>query len=120
MIVRVFTPTGPVLEQEVRSLSARGTQGRFTILPRHADWAAVLVPGLLVLDDEVLASDEGVLVKRGPEVRLAVRDVVRGVPLEELRQAVEQRYLALDDHERAARSALAFLEAGLLRRSVQL
>lgn len=119
MIVHVFTPVGPVLERAVQRLSARGSHGRFTILPRHADWAAVLIPGLLVLDDEVLACDEGVLVKQGSEVRVAVRDVVRGVPVGKLREAVEEKYLGLDDRERAARAALALLEAGLLRRSAE-
>lgn len=119
MTVRVFTPAGPVLERQVSRLSARGTHGHFTVLERHADWAAVLEPGLLFLDDEVLAADEGVLVKRGSEVRLAVRDLVQGVPVGDLHRTVAERYLALDDHERAARSALAVLEAGLLRRSVE-
>jgi F-type H+-transporting ATPase subunit epsilon len=39
-----------------------------------------------------------------------------GADLGQLRQAVEQEFLALDEHEQNVRSVLAKLESGFLRR----
>lgn len=120
MRVRIVTPLEVVLEREAGRLSARGAHGSFTLLPRHVDLVAALLPGLVTVDDEVLAVDEGLLVKQGPRVVLTVREAVVGAPLEALRRAVEDRFLNLDDRERRARSALALLQAGMLRRAVDL
>lgn len=120
MTVRVVTPLEVVLEREAGRVSARGSHGAFTLLPRHVDCVAALLPGLVSLDGEVLAVDEGILVKQGEQVTMSVRDAVLGAPLETLLQAVEQRFLALDERERRARSALALLEGGLLRRFLEM
>jgi F-type H+-transporting ATPase subunit epsilon len=40
---------------------------------------------------------------------------VRGTDLGGLRSLIEERFLALDEHQRRARAALARLEAGTLR-----
>ncbi len=120
MKVRIVTPLEAVLVREAGRLSARGAQGHFTILPRHVDCVAALLPGLVTVNEEVLAVDEGLLVKQGAQVVLTVRDAVVGAPLEALRRAVEDRFLNLDERERLARSALALLEAGMLRRLVEL
>jgi F-type H+-transporting ATPase subunit epsilon len=45
---------------------------------------------------------------------------VRGDDLASLRATVEREFLQLDDRERTARSALARLEAGVVRRFVEL
>lgn len=120
MRVRVLTPLEVVLDREASRITAHGDHGFFTLLPRHVDCVATLVPGLLFVDEEVLALDEGVALKQGADVWVTVRDAVRQAPLEALRQAVEERFLTLDEHERRARSALAMLEAGTLRRLVDL
>lgn len=120
MTVRVVTPLEVVLEVETDRVAARGVHGFFTLLPRHVDCVAALLPGLVTLDGEVLAVDEGLLVKQGSRVTLSVRDAVVGAPLETLRAVVAERFLTLDERERRARSALARMEADLLRRLVDL
>lgn len=66
------------------------------------------------------AVDEGALVKCGPEVRVSVRRAVVGTDLDGLRNTVEQEFKRLDEHERSARSALARLEASVVRRFIEL
>ena len=97
--------------------------GSYGILPRRLDCVAALTPGLLIYQidgqsETYLAVDEGVLVKIGNEVRVAVRHAVRGNDLKALRQIVRNDYLALDEHEQAVRRITAKLEVGLLRRLV--
>ncbi len=95
--------------------------GSFGLLPHRRDCVAALVPGILVYetvaDGEVfVAVDAGVLVKTGPDVQVSVRRAMGGGNLAQLRQAVEQEFLVLDEHEQAVRSVLAKLESGFLRR----
>jgi F-type H+-transporting ATPase subunit epsilon len=95
--------------------------GSFGLLPHRRDCVAALAPGILVYetatDGEVfVAVDGGVLVKTGPDVLVSVRRAMGGADLGQLRQAVEQEFLALDEHEQNVRSVLAKLESGFLRR----
>jgi len=122
--LRVLLPAHVLLETEVRRIVAEAPEGAFGLLPGHVDYAAPLVPGVLVYEDAdgreaFLGVDEGLLVKRGPEVTVSVRDAVRGDEPEELQELVEARFLALDEHEKRARTALARLEAGFYRRVLE-
>jgi F-type H+-transporting ATPase subunit epsilon len=63
-----------------------------------------------------VAVDQGVLVKTGREVRVSVRDALAGADLGHLRDAVEERFLTLDEHEQNVRSVMVKLESGLIRR----
>ncbi len=54
--------------------------------------------------------------KCGPEVLVSTRHAVPGDDLATLRRTVRERYVELDERERSARSALARLEAGVVRR----
>ncbi|HVC16341.1 MAG TPA: F0F1 ATP synthase subunit epsilon [Rhodanobacter sp.] len=96
-------------------------EGSFGLLPHRLDCVAALVPGILVYetaaDGEVfLAVDAGVLVKSGPNVMISVRRALRGSDLGQLRAAVEQEFLALDEHEQSTRAVMAKLESGFLHR----
>jgi F-type H+-transporting ATPase subunit epsilon len=59
-------------------------------------------------------------VKMGAQVLISVRHAIGGADLGQLRQAVEKEFLTLDDQEKSARAAMAYLESGLLRRFVKL
>ena len=63
-----------------------------------------------------MAVDEGVLVKTGPDVLVSVRRALGGTDLGQLRDAVEQEFLTLDEHEHSVRSVMAKLETGFVRR----
>ncbi len=125
MKLTVMLPTGMLVDQEVAKVTAEAENGSFCLLPRHIDFVAALVPGLLSFEDdaggeEFLAIDEGILVKCGPEVMVSTRNAVRGAPLGKLRQAVEERFRALDVRERQARDVLARLEADLVVKFIRM
>ena len=126
MRLKVLLPTEVLLDEEVVKVTAEAENGSFCLLPRHIDFVAALVPGILSYlknpggQEEVLAVDEGILVKCGPEVLVSTRNAVCGPDLGKLRETVEKRFLALDERERLARSALAHLEATFIRRFLRL
>lgn len=123
--LRVFLPTETLVDEPATKVIAEAEDGAFCLLPRHVDFAAALVPGILIFvdadgEERLLAVDEGSLVKAGEEVRVSVFNAIAGADLGRLRQTVDETFLALDEHEREARSALARLEAGTLRGFVEL
>jgi len=118
--LEVFVPTALLLEAEADRIVAEAVEGSLGILPRHIDYVAVLVPGILTFDtpegeERLVAVDRGLLVKRGDRVTVSVRDAVRGDELSTLRRTVRERFERLDQREREARTALARLEARFIR-----
>ena len=125
MRLKLLTPTETVMDEVVAKINAEGPDGLFCLLPRHRDWVATLVPGILGLTtpdggEAFVAVDQGVLVKCGDEVLVSVRRAVRDGDLRQLRGVVEARFRRYDDQEKAARSAVARLEAGVIRRFLEL
>jgi len=125
MILKVLLPSRVLVNETVAKVLAEAENGWFCLLPRHVDFVAALVPGVLVFattegTEALVAIDHGMLVKRGAEVLVSTWQGVRGDDLGSLREVVEREFLALDDRERSARSALARLEAGVVRRFVEL
>ena len=125
MRLKLLTPTEVLVDETVVKLDAEGPDGSFCLLPRHRDWVAALVPGILGFttpdDDEAfVAVDRGVLVKCADEVLVSVRRAVRDGDLGRLREVVETRFRHYDDQEKAARGAIARLEAGVIRRFLEL
>ena len=121
----VHLPTEVLLDQQVKKIIAEAQNGSFGILPRHIDFVAALVPSVVVYVDaqgseRFLGIDEGTLVKCADEVFVSTRNAVPGDDLQTLREVVRNRFLELDDRERSARSALARLEAGVVRRFIEL
>jgi F-type H+-transporting ATPase subunit epsilon len=64
--------------------------------------------------------EAGVLVKCGDEVLVSVRDAVIGPSLESLEETVRTRFEERRDQERVMHSALAKLEAEVVRRFMEL
>lgn len=125
MTLKILLPTEVFLDQQVTKITAEAPNGSFGLLPRHIDFVTALVPGLLIFQtdqgvEEVLAVDEGILVKRGPEVLVSTRRAVRGPELGRLKWMIDEQFKALDERDRKARSAAAKLEADLVRRFMDL
>jgi len=122
--LKILLPAEMALDEETSKVTAEAENGSFTLLPRHIDSVAALVPGLLSYEsagqEMFVAIDEGILVKRGDEVLVSVRGAVRGANLGQLRQTVEEQFKMLDERERKARSAVARIEAGVVRRFTEL
>lgn len=125
MILRVLLPHRVLLEREVRKVCAEGPEGAFGILPRHQDYATILVPGLLSYEthggeEAFVAHAEGILVKHGSEVLVSTRNAAAGSELGSLGGRLASHFEQLDETERRTRAALAQLEVDLARRLSEL
>jgi F-type H+-transporting ATPase subunit epsilon len=105
----------------VLRIVAETQKGSFGLLPQRLDCVAALSPGILIYETDAegevcVAVDEGMLVKTGPDVLVSVRRALGGTDLGQLRDAVEQEFLNLDEYERSVRLVMAKLETGFLRR----
>jgi len=121
MELRVITPAKVIRHEDVRRIVAEASDGFFGILPRHMDHVTQLVPGVLVFEtgdgvEHFLGVNGGTLVKAGVEVMVAVRDAIESKDLGHLRERVEAEFRRHTEEEREARSALARLEAHMIRR----
>ena len=124
--LKVLLPFGIHSERkEVARIVAETREGSFGFLPHRLDCVAALAPGILVCETKAegevfLAVDEGVMVKVGLDVMVSVRRAMAGTDLERLRDSVEKDFRKLDTREEAARTAMAKLETGFLRRFARL
>lgn len=124
MRLKVLLPHEVLVDEDTSKIIAEAENGSFCLKPRHVDFVSALSPGLLSFVDATgsevfLAVDEGILVKCGAEVLVSCRNAVRGEDLAQLQQIVDERFTALDEQERLARSAVARLEAGMVRRFIE-
>lgn len=125
MTLRILTPSDTIVEASARKITAEATSGSFCMLPRHIDVVASLPPGVLSFEDErgsevYVGVDDAVLVKCGDDVTVSAERAVLGGDLDDLHRTVEVQFLARGEREQAARSALARLEAGVIRRFIEL
>lgn len=125
MRLKILLPTAVLLEEEVGKVTAEGENGFFTMLPRHIDFVAALVPGIFSYttpagEERFLALDTGVLVKQGDRVFVSAARAIRGKSLEQLHEAVETDLKVMGENERKARSVLSKLEVDTLRRFAEL
>lgn len=122
MNLKVLLPFQVFTEKTgVSRIVAETREGSFGLLPQRLDCVAALAPGILIYETEAegevyLAVDEGVLVKAGPDVLVSVRRALAGKNLDQLRDAVEEEFLAVDEQEKSVRAVMAKLEAGFLHR----
>jgi F-type H+-transporting ATPase subunit epsilon len=105
----------------VLRIVAESRAGSFGLLPHRLDCVAALTPGILVFETATegevsLAVDEGILVKTGMDVLVSVRNAIGGTDLGQLRAAVEEEFVNLNEQEQNIRSVLAKLESGFVRR----
>ncbi|MFA7506168.1 MAG: F0F1 ATP synthase subunit epsilon [Burkholderiaceae bacterium] len=123
MRVKLVLPSGVLLDQEAVKVVAEAHDGAFCLLPRHVDFTAALVPGILGLtaadgEETFLAIDEGILVKHGQEVLVSTWNALQG-RLGELQQAVLGQFRELGEEEQQARLALGRLEASLVHQIIE-
>ena len=121
MQITLRLPTRTLFEGTAQRLFAVAANGAFGMLPNHIDFVTALVPSVLVLSstdgrEQFFGIDEGVLVKQGHQVDIAIRRGVQGENLDSLHDTIRAIFIELDEEERVARSALSRLEAGIVRR----
>ena len=105
----------------VMRIVAETPEGAFGLLPNRLDCVMALTAGILTYEtreqgEAYVAVDEGILVKNGEAVLIAVRNAIGGLALGKLREAVEREFVNIDDEEKQMRSVLARLESGFLHR----
>jgi F-type H+-transporting ATPase subunit epsilon len=125
MHVCLRLPSQLLFDGAAARLRGEAANGGFGILPNHVDFVTALVPSVLLItqadgQERIFGIDEGVLVKRGHRVEVAVRRAVESDDLDGLRTTVADSFAGLQDEERAARAALSRLEADMVRRFASL
>ena len=122
MNLKILLPYGVFADQtDVSRIVAETHEGSFGILPHRLDCVAALAPGILMYEaashgEVYVAVDKGVMVKTGPDVLVSVRRALSGKDLGQLRDAVKNEFLTLDEQERSVRTVMAKMESGFLRR----
>lgn len=125
MQVTLRLPTRTLFSGSAKKVFAVAENGAFGLLPKHTDFVSALVPSILVLTNEqdkelFFAVDEGLLVKTDFQVDIAIRRGLQGDDLASLNEQLTTTFMAVDEDERVARSALSRLEAGIVRRFADL
>jgi len=125
MQVCLRIPSKALFDGKAARLRGEAPDGGFGILPNHVDFVTALVPSVLLITqadgvERIFGIDEGLLVKKGHKVEVAVRRAVQSDDLEALGASVSSSFASLEDEERAARAALSRLEADMVRRFASL
>jgi F-type H+-transporting ATPase subunit epsilon len=122
MHLKILLPFGVFVEKDdVTQIVAETREGSFGLLPHRRDCTATLVPGILIYENQAegevcVAVDQGVLVKTGLDVTVAVRNAFAGTNLARLRETVEKEFVNLDKQEEGVRSVMAKMEGVFMRR----
>ena len=121
MQVNLRLPTRLLFSCEAEKVSAEAENGTFALLPKHTDFVTALLPSVLVITDaagkeQYFGVDQGILVKHGFQVDIAVRRGVQSDDLASLNETIQATFIEVDEDERVARTALSKLEAGIVRR----
>ncbi|HEY9039166.1 MAG TPA: ATPase [Roseovarius sp.] len=121
MQVRIGLPGQALYQGAAVQINGVAANGGFGILPNHIDFVTALVPSVLLVTEvggaeRIFGIDEGTLVKKGPNVDIAIRRGVEAADLASLDAAVTSFWDTMEDEERAARAALSRLEADMVRR----
>jgi F-type H+-transporting ATPase subunit epsilon len=113
---KVFAEAG-----NVSRIVAETSEGQYGFLPQRLDCVAALVPGIFTYETvaegiKYIAIDEGILVKAGAEVRVAVRNAIGGADLGKLHESVDKEFKELDDNEKNVRMVMAKMENSFILR----
>ena len=125
MHVMLRLPSRALFDGRATRLTAVAENGGFGMLPNHIDFVTALVPSVLTLvtpegRERIFGIDEGLLIKKGHVVDVAVRRGVEGEDLATLRDTVRETFIETEEDERVARAALSRLEADMVRRFASL
>jgi F-type H+-transporting ATPase subunit epsilon len=122
MHLKVLLPFQVFIDKtNVFRIVAETREGSFGLLPQRLDCIAALAPGILTYEIEnesevYVAINEGVLIKTGSDVLVSVRDAIIGKSLEQLRQAVDQKFSILNEQEKNIRLLTDKLESDIVQR----
>jgi F-type H+-transporting ATPase subunit epsilon len=105
--------------QNVQRIVLETNTGSYGFLPHRLDCTAALVPGILQYETKqgikYIAIDNGILVKKGEEVLVSVRNAIGDAPLGQLKELVETQLKRVSENEVNTRSVMAKLESSFIR-----
>jgi F-type H+-transporting ATPase subunit epsilon len=123
MNIKILLPSRILLDKKVTKIQAEATYGHFTLLPKHIDFVAPLVTGILVLTQEekvsYVAIDGGLLVKKEQQVWISTPRGMLDDDLDVLQQNIEQQWEIIKHAEKKAKTAMSKLESDTIRRYVE-
>ena len=107
--------------REIRRNKVSMVFQHFGLLPHRLDCVAALCPGILTYetpeDGEVfVAVDQGALIKTGDQVLVSVRRALSGTDLGQLRGAVRNEFLSLDEQAKNVRALMDKMESRFVSR----
>ncbi|MFP4114131.1 MAG: hypothetical protein ACOC2Y_04970 [Spirochaetota bacterium] len=120
MRLEVFVPSRTHGFSDLELVDVESEIGRLTLLPRHVDCAAALLPGLIRIvdaegEEHYIGADGGTLVKLGDTVMVSTPRAVVGRALGEIHTELEERRRERVTRAKEAQKALARLEVELAR-----
>ncbi len=120
MILKVYSPVGIVLEQEIRKMDFEALNGYYTLLPRHVDFVTALPPNIVkyqTIDEKIhyMACNHGILVKQGDTVSMSVQKAILNDSLSTLTDAIQTEFKQDEEERKEVNTAMARLEIGLTR-----
>ena len=120
MILKVVMPVSSIPVVEVVNVCVKTEEGWWTFLPRHADMVTVLVPHVMACKladggELLFALDDGILVKKGREVTVAVRHAASGKNPAELENTIKEEFFRVDELEQRMRAVISRLQADFFR-----
>ena len=126
MHFKLLLPWRVLVDEPVLQVTAEAADGALSIRPRHVDYAALLVPGILSFrrapsaEEQFAAVDRGILVKRGAELLVSARDAVLGDELAALEETVRTTFAERAGRENQLQATLARLNSDFIRRLVEM
>lgn len=125
MLLKIMTPIATVVQTAATTVSVEAIDGSRGFLPRHIDFVTALDIGILVYRDSdgierFVGVDGGVLVKKGRELSVSTNSAVQAESMSELVSLIQEQAEKADSLEREARTAVARLETGLVKRFIEL
>jgi len=119
--LKIFLPTGIFMEKtNITNVTAETTVGSFCLLPHRLDCIAVLRAGILTFDDDskekrYVAINEGLLIKSQNNVLISTRKAISSKNLEQLKNAVEEDFLKIDEQELIMKQAIAKMQSNFIQ-----
>lgn len=125
MKLKVTSPIGIVLHEEIQKIDFEALDGYYTLLPRHQDFVTAMPPNIVryeTKDGQVhyMACNRGILVKKGNAVYMSVHRAVLSENLNDLLQTIAVEFKHDDEERKEVNTAMARLEMGLSRGFMQL
>jgi F-type H+-transporting ATPase subunit epsilon len=119
MQVRIMTPLEVVWEGDCARVSVQTSSGWWTLLPRHREMVAIVVPGIVSAwlpdgTEMLVATDGGILTKRGRDLSIATRRAAVGASEADLRTVVDRQFAEARKHEQAMQQVIGRLETDFI------